>query len=34
MYLGSATIAGKRTKLLGQAEAAKTTEELNAILWN
>jgi hypothetical protein len=34
MYLGSATIAGMRTKLVGQVEAAKTTEELNAILWS
>jgi hypothetical protein len=33
MYLGSATIAGKRTKLVGQAEAVKTTQELNAIVW-
>jgi hypothetical protein len=34
MYLGSAAIAGKRTLLVGQIEAAKTFEELNAIAWN
>jgi hypothetical protein len=34
MYLGSAAIAGKRTLFVGQIEAAKTIEELNAIAWS
>jgi hypothetical protein len=34
MYISSAGIAGKRTNLLGGVEAAKTFDELNAILWN
>ncbi len=34
MYSDSAIIAGTRTRLMTQVEAAKTIEELNAIVWN
>lgn len=34
MYLDSAIIAGTRTRLLGQIEAASSIEQLNVIVWS